>query len=67
ADVLPWEGEETPQESPFAGLPSLPTDIAEAVEQFKLAIIRHRAESWAEVSQADVLKALDALRAFVLQ
>ncbi len=68
ADVLPWEGDdEAPQESPFTDLPSLPTDIADAVEQFKLAIIRHRAESWAEVSPSDVLKALDALRAFVLQ
>ncbi len=66
-DVMPWEdGPDAPQESPFAKLPSLPVDLAEAVEQFKLAIIRHRADSWAEVQQADVAKALDALKAFAL-
>ena len=63
-DDLPWEGNPDSQESPFAKLPSLPVDIAEAVEQFKLGIIRHRADSWAEVDQADVIKALDALKAF---
>ena len=66
-DVLPWEGssdDEQPSESPFAKLPSLPVDLLEAVEQFKLAIIRHRSDSWAEVDQADVVKALDALKAF---
>ena len=67
-DVMPWEEESSPagpSESPFARLPSLPVDLAEAVEQFKLAIIRHRADAWAEVSQDDVLRALDALKAFV--
>lgn len=63
-DELPWEGEREPQESPFATLPSLPVDLAEAVEQFKLAIIRHRADAWAEVSQQDTIKALEALKAF---
>lgn len=67
-DDMPMNGEsEMDQESPFAKLPSLPVDMAEAVEQFKLAIIRHRATEWAEVSQADVGKALDALRAFMGQ
>ena len=61
-DVADSDGE--PSESPFAKLPSLPVDLAEALEQFKLAIIRHRADSWAEVSRDDVLKALDALKAF---
>ena len=64
-DDLPWDTDAaTPQESPFAQLPSLPVDLAEALEQFKLAIIRHRADEWAEISQADVIKSLDALRAF---
>lgn len=64
-DALPWEDERAePQESPFAKLPSLPVDLAEALEQFKLAIIRHRADSWSEVDQADVLKSLDALKQF---
>lgn len=63
-DDQAWE-ETEPAESPFASLPSLPVDFAEALEQFKLAIIRHRAGGWSEVSESDVLKALDALKAFV--
>lgn len=63
-DEPAWE-ETEPAESPFATLPSLPVDFAEALEQFKLAIIRHRAGGWSEVSESDVLKALDALKAFV--
>ena len=63
-DSSAWEDAE-PAESPFASLPSLPVDFAEALEQFKLAIIRHRAGGWSEVSESDVLKALDALKAFV--
>lgn len=67
-EVMPWEDDATqtaPSESPFARLPSLPVDLAEALEQFKLAIIRHRADGWSDVSQADVNQALDALKAFV--
>ena len=63
-DGSAWEATE-PGESPFASLPSLPVDFAEALEQFKLAIIRHRAGGWSEVSESDILKALDALKAFV--
>jgi hypothetical protein len=64
-DDLPWEAESPASfDSPFAALPSLPTDVADAVEQFKLAIIRHRADAWSEVDQADVLRALDALKQF---
>lgn len=63
-DSLPWEDDSTPPDSPFANLPSLPTDFADALEQFKLAIIRHRADDWSEVEQTDVIKAIDALRVF---
>lgn len=69
-DSAPWEDDETkaePADSPFATLPSLPVDLAESVEQFKLAIIRHRASTWSEISQDDVLKALEALKIFTLQ
>ncbi len=59
-----WE-ETEPVSSPFASLPSLPVDFAEALEQFKLAIIRHRSGGWSEVSQGDIGKALDALKLFV--
>lgn len=66
-DELPWDGDSQTAASgpsPFASLPSLPVDLAEALEQFKLAIIRHRADGWSSVSQADVQLALDALKAF---
>ena len=66
-DDLPWNGDGNESESPFAKLPSLPVDIAEATEAFKLAIIRHRSSTWSEVSQKDVLSALDALKIFTLQ
>ncbi|MEO8269783.1 MAG: hypothetical protein ABI557_08685 [Aureliella sp.] len=67
-DPMPWEedmSQNAPSESPFARLPSLPVDLAEALEQFKLAIIRHRTDGWSDISQADVHQALDALKAFV--
>lgn len=59
-----WEEASGDDETPFARLPSLPVDLAEAVEQFKLAIIRHRADQWSEVSRDDIVKALDALKSF---
>jgi hypothetical protein len=52
------------RENPFASLGELPPDIAEAMEQFKLAIIRHRASSWIDISQSKTLHVIDALRAF---
>jgi hypothetical protein len=52
------------RENPFASLGELPPDLAEAVEQFKLAIIRHRASSWIDISQSKMLNVIDALRAF---
>ncbi len=64
ADDEAWDNQPGDEEKPFASLPSLPVDLAEAVEQFKLGIIRHRADQWSEVSQADVLKALEALKSF---
>jgi hypothetical protein len=68
-EEAPWDESQSgePAVSPFASLPALPVDVADALEQFKLAIIRHRAGSWAEFSQQDMLLTLDALRAFALQ
>jgi hypothetical protein len=51
--------------NPFSSLPTLPPDIADAMEQFKLGIVRHRANHWADVSQKDMLDVLDALKSFV--
>lgn len=50
---------------PFENLKDLPEDLAESFESFKLAIIRHKAEGWAEVPSEDVLASLDALKALV--
>ena len=48
---------------PFENLPELPDDLAEAFDAMKLAILRHKAGDWREVSAGDVLLALDALKA----
>ena len=52
---------------PFAGLPPLPADLADAVEAFKLAIVRHRQAGWEEISCQQVLAVLEALGQFALQ
>jgi hypothetical protein len=51
---------------PFAALNPLPDDLATACESFQLAILRHKAQHWAEVTLDDVLASLDALKALAL-
>jgi hypothetical protein len=51
-----------PAFQPFAQLPSLPDDLAEAFEAFKVAIVNHRLAGWKEISRGDVIAALDALK-----
>jgi hypothetical protein len=51
--------------NPFSDLPDLPTDIEEAMEQFKLAIVRHRLAEWSEVTPAIIQRVLDSLSTFV--
>ncbi len=51
---------------PFAHLASLPADVSEAFEALKLCIVKHRLAGWAEIAQADMLAALNALRALAL-
>jgi hypothetical protein len=51
---------------PFENLPSLPADLREALDTFKVAVIHHRISNWQEVSRDDVLATLDALRQLVL-
>jgi hypothetical protein len=55
---------ESPQ--PFAALPSLPADVSDAFEAFKLCILRHKLAGWGELSQSDVLAVLDALKELAL-
>ena len=50
---------------PFEKLPSLPADLAEAFEQFKLALLRHKLAGWQEVPRDHVLAALEALKQLV--
>lgn len=50
---------------PFENLPRLPVDLAEAFEQFKLALVKHKVAGWNEVPCADVLTALEALKQLV--
>ena len=52
-----------PPVRPFADLPPLPEDLAMALESFQLAMLRHKAILWADVSLQTVLAHLDALKA----
>ena len=47
---------------PFEDLPDLPDDLAEAFDAMKLAILRHKRDQWAQISERDVLRSLDALK-----
>ena len=51
---------------PFEHLPELPDDLAEAFDALKLAILRHKSANWAEISAADVLRTLDALKSLAI-
>lgn len=50
---------------PFESFIDLPEDVSQAANQFKIAIINHRAEEWSEISQVDMLGLLDALKQLV--
>lgn len=47
---------------PFRDLPPLPTDLQEAVEAFKLSILRHKAGGWDEIAAEVVVQYLVGLR-----
>lgn len=56
-----------PTRSPFEDLPDLTPDVAEALEQFKLCIVRHRASEFRDgVSRETFAQVLEALKSFVL-
>jgi len=50
--------------NPFIDLGKLPLDVAEALEQFKLSVIRHRSSNWSDFSQSKMVQVIDALRSF---
>lgn len=57
------EGEPTlPPVRPFEDLPELPDDLADAFDDMKLAILRHKVNEWEEIPLNDVLMSLDALK-----
>ena len=64
AGAEPAESLVTPR--PFASLPSLPSDVTDAFEAYKLCIVRHKSAGWAEISLDDLLASLAALQEFAL-
>jgi hypothetical protein len=55
-------GEPVTLVSPFRNVENLPGDLGQAVEAFKLAILRHKAAGWQETSCESVLTSLEALK-----
>lgn len=47
---------------PFESFDDLPEDVMEVANAFKVAIIRHKADQWSEISQEDMVGLLDALK-----
>jgi hypothetical protein len=55
-----------PPVRPFESLPSLPPDLNEAFELFKLAILAHKVSGWREFACDGVLAVLESLRQLAL-
>lgn len=66
SDVRTTDDDTAEPVRPFAELAELPADVGEAFEAFKLAILRHKADKWRELSCDDVLGTLDALKELAL-
>jgi hypothetical protein len=72
SDAAPFDDAEPPRSPAKSRKPlavdvdDLPTDLADAVEQFKLAIIAQRRAGWRETTPAAVIECLDALRELAL-
>jgi hypothetical protein len=47
---------------PFESFTDLPDDVMEATSAFKVAIIRHKADGWSEISRDDMIGLLEALK-----
>lgn len=60
-----WSASASPPDlvRPFENLPHLPDDLADAFENFKLALLHHKTDGWRQISLADALRSLDALKA----
>ena len=51
---------------PFADLIDLPEDLADAFEECKIAILRHKLAGWAEITPQALAMHLDALKALAM-
>lgn len=54
-----------PLVQPFAGLPELPNDLADAIELLKLAVLRHKTAGWKEIGADIVIQYLKAFNVLV--
>jgi hypothetical protein len=54
--------EPAPAMRPFQAIGSLPDDVVEAFESYKLAILRHKRQGWREISLDEMLASLDSLK-----
>ena len=51
---------------PFQNIGSLPDDVVEAFEGYKLAILRHKREGWGQITLDEMLATLDSLKELAL-
>ena len=61
SEALPADDVSGSPVQPFAGLPELPDDLADAIEALKLAVLRHKTSGWVEPDAETVEKYLDAV------
>jgi hypothetical protein len=61
-DSAACSAETTAPFRPFENLPSMPADLNEAFELFKLAVISHKLAGWKDIAMEDVLAILDGLK-----
>lgn len=64
--TAPFATQQAAPHKPFATLPSLPNDVTDAFEAYKLCILRHKLAGWTEVSLDDLIASLEALKEFAL-
>ena len=55
-----------PKIRPFESFDELPDDIQAAASAFKVAIIKHKADEWNEISVDDLNDLLDALKSLAI-
>jgi hypothetical protein len=60
------EAVSAPPARPFQEIGSLPDDVVEAFEGYKLAILRHKREGWLAISINEMLATLDSLKELAL-